>query len=58
MTDPANTESTDQTKLDSILAASPHLTEMVGHVRAFATMMCSLRGHELEAWMAAVDADR
>jgi transposase len=57
MTDPANTESTDQTKLDSILAASPHLTELVGHVRAFATMMCSLRGHELEAWMAAVDAD-
>jgi hypothetical protein len=47
----------DQRKLDAILAASPHLDALAGHVRAFVTMMCSRRGQELEAWMAAVDAD-
>jgi hypothetical protein len=57
MTDPANIDAKDQQRLDAILALSPHLTALAGHVRAFATLMCSLRGHELEAWMAAVDAD-
>ncbi|MGW1682908.1 ISL3 family transposase, partial [Saccharopolyspora sp. NPDC002376] len=57
MSDPDNMESKDQRRLDAILAASPQLTALAGHVRAFATMMCGLRGHELEGWMAAVDAD-
>ncbi|MBA8931813.1 transposase [Kutzneria viridogrisea] len=48
---------TDQRKLDAILAASPHLTALAGHVRAFATIMCSRRGQELEAWMTDADTD-
>ncbi|WP_433273956.1 hypothetical protein ACQPZA_23985 [Pseudonocardia xinjiangensis] len=32
---------------------------MATHVQAFATMMCELRGHELELWIATVaDGDR
>ncbi|WP_438672314.1 ISL3 family transposase [Solihabitans fulvus] len=57
MTDPQNMDATDQQRLDAILAASTHLTVLAGHVRAFAAMMCARRGQELEAWMAAVDAD-
>ncbi|GAB3888148.1 hypothetical protein GCM10029964_055330 [Kibdelosporangium lantanae] len=57
MTDPPNMDDTDQRRLDAILATSPHLTALAGDVRTFATMMCSRRGHELETWMAAVDAD-
>lgn len=34
-----------------------NLPPMAGHVRSFATMMCTLRGDRLEAWMTAVDAD-
>lgn len=50
-------DQTDQRRLDAILAASPHLTALAGHVRALATMMCSRRGQELDAWMTAVGAD-
>ncbi|MEV0053517.1 ISL3 family transposase [Saccharopolyspora shandongensis] len=57
MSDPENMETKDQRRLDAILAASPTLSALAGHVRAFATMMCGLRGHELEGWMAAVNAD-
>ena len=57
MTDPERMTALDQQKLDAILAASPHLDALASHVRAFATIMCSRRGRELEAWMAAVDAD-
>ncbi|WP_435829123.1 ISL3 family transposase [Saccharopolyspora shandongensis] len=57
MSDPDNMETKDQCRLDAILAASPQLSALAGHVRAFATTMCGLRGHELEGWMAAVDAD-
>jgi hypothetical protein len=47
MTDPANIDPADQRRLDAILAASPHLTAPAGHVRAFASIMSSLRGHDL-----------
>jgi hypothetical protein len=57
LTDPANIDPDDQRRLDAILAASPALTALAGHVRAFATMMRNLRGHHLEDWMAAADAD-
>lgn len=57
MTDPAAIDPDDQQRLDAILAASPALNALAGHVRSFATMMCSLRGQDLEAWMAAVDND-
>jgi hypothetical protein len=55
MADLDNMTETDQHTLDAILAASAHLTALAGHVRAFATIMCSRRGQELEEWMAAAD---
>ncbi|WP_420854088.1 transposase [Saccharopolyspora spinosa] len=57
MSDPSNMDEEGQRQLDAILAASSQLAALAGHVRAFATMMCGLRGHELEEWMNAVDAD-
>ncbi|WUI65721.1 ISL3 family transposase [Nocardia sp. NBC_00403] len=57
MSDPAGLDSDDQQRLDAILSVSPELTALVGHVRAFATMMGQLRGRELERWIAAVEAD-
>ncbi|WP_233520264.1 ISL3 family transposase [Prauserella sp. PE36] len=55
MTDPTDIDPVDQQRLDAILAASPPLNALAGHVRSFATMMCSLRGQDLEGWMTAVD---
>jgi transposase len=57
MSDPANLEPAQQSQLDAILAAGPPLAALASHVRAFATMMCGLRGHELEDWIAAVNND-
>ncbi|MEU4739137.1 transposase [Actinosynnema sp. NPDC023658] len=57
MTDPPNLDQEDRRRLNAILAASPSLHALAGHVRSSATMMCSLRGRELESWMAAVEAD-
>lgn len=57
MSDPANLDPATQCRLDTVLAASPPLAALAGHVQAFATMMCQLRGHELESWMAAVTQD-
>jgi transposase len=57
MTNPQNMTETDQRQLDAILATSTQLTALAGYVRTFATMLCSRRGQELEAWMTAVDAD-
>nr|WP_233520273.1 ISL3 family transposase [Prauserella sp. PE36] len=57
MSDPATLDPVDQTRLDAILATSPPLTALVSHVRAFASMMCSLRGQNLEQWMKAIEAD-
>jgi transposase len=57
MSDPTAMEAEDQHRFDAILAASAPLAALAGHVRAFATMMCDLRGHELQGWMAAIDAD-
>jgi hypothetical protein len=57
MTDPTALDPADQRRLDAILADSPHLNALAGHVRGFATMMCALQGQNLEAWMTAVDVD-
>lgn len=57
MANPPNMNETDQQKLDAVLAASPHMSALADHVRSFAAMMCDRRGHEVEAWMTAVDAD-
>jgi transposase len=57
MTDPPKMDAANQQRLDAILAASPQLAALARHVRGFATIMCSRRGQDLEAWMAAIDAD-
>lgn len=57
MSNPENMKDDDQRLLGDILARSPQLVALAGHVRSFATMMCDLRGDRLEEWMTAVDAD-
>jgi transposase len=57
MSDPANLEPGTQRRLDAILDASPSLAALTRHVQAFATMMCQLRGAQLESWMGAVTSD-
>jgi hypothetical protein len=46
----------DQAALDGILASSPQLTAVSVHVRAFAALLTSRRGHQLEQWMATAAA--
>ncbi|MGW4372015.1 ISL3 family transposase [Nocardia takedensis] len=57
MTNPANLDPTDQQILDTILAASPELTALVGHVRRFAAIMSERRGHDLQRWMTEAATD-
>ncbi|MFI7194016.1 ISL3 family transposase [Nocardia nova] len=57
MTNPATLATEHQVVLDRILAASPDLAALTGHVRAFAEIMTKRRGRDLEQWMAAVDTD-
>jgi transposase len=53
MTRPGGLDPAGQTSLDSILASSPELTALTGHVRAFARLMTGRRGRDLEQWMTA-----
>jgi transposase len=57
MTDPANLKPDHAVHLKQILVRCPHLDALAGHVAAFAKMMCTRRGDQLEQWMAAVAAD-
>ncbi len=57
MTDPAALDPADTQRLDAILTFSPALACLAGHVQSFATILCQLRGRDLERWMKAVDAD-
>ncbi|WP_229684122.1 ISL3 family transposase [Nocardia camponoti] len=57
MTDPASIDPDDQRRLDAILAYSPEMESLTGHVRGFAAIMTERRGRELEQWMSSVDAD-
>ncbi len=57
MTNPATLAAEHRTSLDAILAVSPELAALTGHVRAFADIMGQRRGQDLERWMATVDAD-
>jgi transposase len=56
MTRPGTLTTQDQASLDAILAASPELSTLTGHVRAFATLMTERRGRDLEEWMTAAAA--
>jgi hypothetical protein len=53
---PDDLDPAGQASLDAILASSPELTALTGHVRASARLMTGRRGRELEQWMTAVAA--
>ncbi|MGQ4616274.1 ISL3 family transposase [Nocardia sp. R7R-8] len=57
MTNPDTLAAEHRASLDAILAVSPELTALAGHVRAFAEIMGQRRGRDLERWMAAVATD-
>lgn len=56
MTRPGSLTRHDQQRLDAILAASPDLAVLTGHVRGFAALMTERRGRDLEQWMTAAHA--
>jgi transposase len=53
---PDDLDPAGQASLDAILAGSPELTALTGHVRASARLMTGRRGRELEQWMTAAAA--
>ncbi|MEV6213065.1 ISL3 family transposase, partial [Kitasatospora sp. NPDC051914] len=57
LTDPDHLGEDDALALKKILERSPELTRLDKHVRGFAKIMKGLRGHEIEQWIAAVEAD-
>jgi transposase len=57
MTDPANLDPDDKSRLDAISDRSPAIRTLIGHVRDFATMMRKLAGNELPQWIKRVEDD-
>ena len=57
MTDPANLDADDKTRLDTICDRSPAIKALAEHVRDFATMMHKLAGHDLPQWINRVEQD-
>ena len=56
MSRPAELPEHDRRHLDELLASCPPLTVLVEHVRAFADLLTTRRGTDLEDWMTAVEA--
>ena len=56
MTRPAELPEHDRSHLDELLAACPPLAVLAEHVRAFADLLTTRRGADLEDWMTAVEA--
>ena len=57
MTRPADLPEHEGSHLDDLLAgACPHLTILTEHIRAFADLLTTRRGNNLEDWMSAVEA--
>ena len=56
MSRPADLPEHDRSHLDELLASCPPLTVLAEHVRAFADLLTTRRGPDLEDWMSAVDA--
>jgi len=50
-------DSGEHQKLDALTTACPPLAAVREHVRGFAVMMLRLRGHDLDHWTDAVQAD-
>jgi hypothetical protein len=57
MTRPGGLSAKDQSTLTDLLERSPALTDLAGHVRAFAEMMANRTGHLLDEWISAVADD-
>ena len=56
MTRPTELPRHDRAHLQDLLAACPPLAVLTEHVRAFATLLTTRRGEDLEGWMDAVEA--
>jgi transposase len=56
MTLPADLPEHERGHLDELLAACPHLTVLAEQVRAFAELLTTRRGTDLEGWMSTVEA--
>ena len=56
MTRPAELVDHDRAHLQDLLTACPSLTVLAEHVRAFAELLITRRGGDLEQWMTAVEA--
>ena len=56
MTRPAELPDHERAHVQDLLTACPPLTVLAEHVRAFAELLTTRRGGELEQWMSAVEA--
>ena len=56
MTRPTDLPEHERGHLQDLLAACPHQTTLAEHVRAFAELLTTRRGADLEDWMSAVEA--
>jgi hypothetical protein len=56
MARPADLPENDRDHLDELLAACPHLTVLTEQVRAFAELLTTRCGADLEGWMSTVEA--
>jgi transposase len=54
---PDRLDTDDRAALAEINAACPHLDSLARHVQRFAEILTGRLGHQLDAWIAAVDAD-
>jgi len=57
MSNPDDLDADHEQRLAAILGRCPRLRAARGHVRAFADMMNTLGGRDLEKWMTSVEAD-
>jgi transposase len=55
MTRPADLPENDRDHLDELLGACPHLTVLTEQVRAFAELLTTRRGADLQGWMSTVE---
>lgn len=56
MTRPADLPEHERRHLQDLLTACPHLTVLAEHVRAFAELLTTRRGTDLEGWMSTAEA--
>lgn len=57
MTDPEHLKTKDAQSLGTVLAGTADLERLTAHVRAFAVMMTTRRGVDLDAWIVRVEND-